>query len=68
MSRRLQRAPQWRRRRLAIKDGLMSDDRDHTVATATAMVMYAERKGWPLAGVDVTAEPPSGHQEPDQRQ
>ena len=30
----------------------MSGDRDHTIATAT--VMYAERKGWPLAGVDVT--------------
>jgi len=24
----------------------------NTIATAT--VMYAERKGWPLAGVDVT--------------
>src|ERR1700743_979516 len=31
----------------AIKDGLMSDDRDHTIATATAMVMYARAGRWP---------------------
>jgi hypothetical protein len=49
MSGRLRHAPRWRRRRLAIKDGLMSDDRDHTIATATAMVMYADARAgrWP---------------------